>query len=291
MGIWTDLATAIGGTINRGGADIWHAIQSTNPLTRTHEPAAPAAATAIGEAVTGAGKAKTEKERPKRKKPAAKGETEAERQAAIEQAILRTPYAQASRALVEQYQEAQTVAQPLASGAATAPATQAAATEALALTGLSPQSSGGQWLSSALGAAQAASAPLTQAMAQYGQEYAQQALPVTQALANYGQANALEVMTAPEQAWMNALASHITSNLSYYGEIPKADVGSLQPYLVTALQKSGGYGGGGTGLVPLSALKTTAATGKVTTPAAATTASGVSALGAGGTIPGASPTP
>ena len=79
--------------------------------------------------------------------------------------------------------------------------------------------------------------------------------PISNALAAYANANELMVSTAPASAWLSALQSHITSNLSYYGEVPKAAVGSIPPAVASALSQSGGYpGSASTGLVPLSGL-------------------------------------
>jgi hypothetical protein len=141
------------------------------------------------------------------------------------------------------------------SGAATAPIAEQAENTALALAGVGAGSPAGQWLQSAIGAGQAAAAPLQAAMEQYGAVYAATASPVEAALQAYGQANTMAVATSPEQAWLSGLTSHITSNLNYYGSIPTASVPSLPPAVVQALQQSGGYGGNMTGLTPLTSLK------------------------------------
>ncbi len=126
---------------------------------------------------------------------------------------------------------------------------------ALALTGTQPGSAGAQWLAANLQAGQEAAQPLEQAMQQYGGAYAALSEPVEAALNAYGQANAAYVATAPEQSWLQALQSHITSNLSYYGEIPTADKGALSPAVLYALQQSGGYpGSSSSGLTSLANL-------------------------------------
>jgi hypothetical protein len=127
-----------------------------------------------------------------------------------------------------------------------------AANQALASLGLSKDSSAAGWLGSQTAAAQATAAPVEQAMAQEGAQYAAEAKPIENALQGAGEANALAVQTAPEASWLSALASHVQSNLSYYGLIPKAALPSLSPGVAEALQTAGGYGGSaGAGTVPI----------------------------------------
>jgi len=163
---------------------------------------------------------------------------------------------------------------------------------ALASLGLSPGSSAGQWLASQGAAANAMTAPVAQAMGAEASQYAAEAAPISKAIQAYGQANALQDITAPEASWLNALATHVTSNLSYYGEIPTADVPVLQqaPGVVSALEQAGGYAAGttGSGLTPLNALSVNPQ-GQVQVNKA-TGALG-SALAGGGTIPAASAAP
>lgn len=180
-------------------------------------------------------------------------------QAALQrQQILNSPWTQLSNALVQQYQQATQPAVAAMSGSLTPGVVSNASGTALASLGLSPSSGAGQWLSSQEQAAAAATAPVAQAMQAQGAQYAAETGPISKAIAAYGQANALADITAPEQGWLSALASHVTSNLSYYGEIPKADIPTLQqePGLVQGLESAGGYAAGsaGSGLVPLNEL-------------------------------------
>lgn len=203
--------------------------------------------------------------KPKEKpKPKAAGETDAQKAAAQQkayqaqiQAVENSPWTKLSNAVAQQYLAAEAPAQALASGSQTQPAVQGAMSQALAEVG--GGGGGGGWLGAQANAAQAATAPVQQAMGAMGAQYAKEAGPISQAVMAYGQANALENITAPESAWLNALASHVTSNLSYYGEIPTADVPVLQsaPGVVSALEQAGGYAGGsgGAGLTPLNALQ------------------------------------
>jgi hypothetical protein len=125
-----------------------------------------------------------------------------------------------------------------------APGAQAgAASSALASLGLSPQSPAAQWLNSQTAAAQATAAPVAGAMNAESQTYANAAGPISAAITQWGQDNAISEITAPEQAWLSALASHVTSNLSYQGQVPTADVPSIPTPVAQALQKSGGYPG------------------------------------------------
>jgi hypothetical protein len=209
----------------------------------------------------------------------------------IEKEISSGPWAKLSQALVKQYDQALAPTEAAVSGSTNATGQADAANQALASLGLSSGSSGAQWLESNLGAANANAAPVSQAMSQYGAQYAAEAGPITKALTAYGQANELEVSTAPEQSWLNALASHITSNLSYYGEVPTSAIGSgITGPIAEALQQSGGYPGStGSGLTPLSGLTEDSA-GNVTVPKASkSTAS--AALSGGGSVPGTSTNP
>jgi hypothetical protein len=201
----------------------------------------------------------------------------------IEQDIAKDPWSQLGQALVSQYQAAEAPAAALASGSQGPTAQEGAAASALSSLGLSPTSSAAQWLNSQMQAAQETAAPVQAAMNAYGAQYSAEAGPITQALLNYAQANQLEVATAPEQGWLNALASHVTSNLSYYGSIPKAAVATLPPAVAAALEQSGGYpGSSSAGLVPLQDIKTTGTTSTITNPNAGTAAA---ALSLGGNVP------
>jgi hypothetical protein len=183
---------------------------------------------------------------------AAKKETAA--QEAQVKEVAASPWTQLGNSLATQYQQAETPAASLISGAQTVPGQNAADQTALALLGESGSSPDASTLGAWAGAADAATAPVAAAEAAQGAQYSAEAGPITKAIMAYGQANALSDETAPEASWLQALASHVTSNLSYYGEIPTADVGVLEqaPGVATALQQAGGYGGEtGSGLTPL----------------------------------------
>jgi hypothetical protein len=215
--------------------------------------------------------------------------TSAEQTKAIEKELSSGPWAQLSQALVKQYDAELTPVTAAVSGSTNATGQTDAASQALASLGLSPSSNAGQWLESNMASANASAAPVTAAMNAYGQQYAAEAGPITKALQAYGQANELEVSTAPEQSWLNALASHITSNLSYGGDVPVADVGNggITPAVAKALQESGGYGASGAtgnGLIPVSDIG--AKNGQAVVNPNAATAS--AALSGAGSVPGAS---
>jgi hypothetical protein len=202
----------------------------------------------------------------------------------IEKEIASGPWAKLSESLVKQYQSDLAPVTAAVSGSTNAAGQAGAASQALASLDLAPNSSAGQWLESNLGAANANAAPVTAAMNAYGAQYAAEAGPITKALQAYGQANELEVSTAPEQSWLNALASHITSNLSYYGEVPEAAIGSIPSGIATALQQSGGYPNTSqSGLVPLNDLGTNSAGQTV---AKGNASSALEQTNVGGTIPG-----
>jgi len=204
-----------------------------------------------GGAATPKGKGKA-----KAKKAADPTLTAAQREAAI----ANSPWAKLMRGLEQTYQAEEVPVAAAISGSGTVPAQNAAMNQALALAGGSP--SGAAFLSNAQAQANAATAPVQAAMAQQGAQYAAEQGPISRALAAYGNANELMLQTAPESAWLSALASHVTSNLSYYGEVPKSVVSGLPSSLVTAMQQTGGYPGqAGQGLVPLSSLKPTAGGG------------------------------
>lgn len=170
------------------------------------------------------------------------------------QEVQQSPWTQLGDALAQQYQQAEAPAASLISGAQTVPGQNQASQTALALLGEGGGSADAATLGAWAGAANAATAPVAQAEAAEGAQYSAEAGPITKALQAYGQANAQEVETAPEATWLQALASHVTSNLSYYGSVPTADVGVLQqaPGVAQALQQAGGYGGQtGSGLTPL----------------------------------------
>jgi hypothetical protein len=124
-------------------------------------------------------------------------------------------------------------------------------------------------------------------MAQEGAQYAAEAGPISKAVMAYGQANALSDITAPEASWLNALASHVQSNLSYYGLVPTASLGSLSPSVATALKLSGGYGGSaGAGTTPLQNVGPAAGGGTKAVKGAGSILAGNTVAGS---IPGVSP--
>jgi hypothetical protein len=189
-----------------------------------------------------------------KKAAAAKSTAEKAAQKAQVEAVAQSPWSQLGNALAQQYQAAEAPTASLISGAQTVPGQATASQTALALLGEGGGGSDASQLAAWGAAANAATAPVSAAMAQEGAQYAAEAGPITKALQAYGQANAEEVNTAPEATWLQALASHVTSNLSYYGSIPTADTGVLEqaPGVAEALQQAGGYGGQtGTGLTPL----------------------------------------
>ena len=192
-------------------------------------------------------------EEAKQKAAAATKKDQAAQEAQVKE-VAASPWTQLGNSLAQQYQAAETPAAGYVSGAQTVPGQNAAAQSALALLGESGSSPDAATLGAWAGAADAATAPVASAEAAQGAQYSAEAGPITKAIMAYGQANALSDEPAPEASWLQALASHVTSNLSYYGEIPSADVGVLEqaPGVASALQQAGGYGGTtGSGLTPL----------------------------------------
>ena len=206
-----------------------------------------------------------------------------------EKEIQSSPYNQIMQAVGKEYAVAQQAAQSAASGSLTAPATQGAWSQALQDLQGAPSSLGmnpSAWLGQNLATEAKTTAPLQQAMSNYGSALQAQQGPIEANLNALGQGLGAEDVTASASAWLSALASHVTSNLSYYGEIPQASVGSLSPAVAQALQKSGGYlSGTSKGLVPLSSLTTKGASTK-----AAKTATGPgTTLSAAGSAPSTGP--
>lgn len=223
---------------------------------------------------------------PKSAKSASSAKDQAKETKQIESEIAGGPWSKLSEGVIKEYESALTPTIAAVSGSTGPAAENSAVNQALAEVGTSSIGGAGQgWLQSQVNAGTAGAAPVTAAEQAYGKQYAASAGPITKALAAYGQANELEVSTAPESAWLTALASHITSNLSYYGEIPTASVGSIPAGVVEALEQSGGYGGSTQGLEPLTDLQVKG--GQVTIPKGASAATASSALAQGGTIPSA----
>lgn len=206
------------------------------------------------------------------------------------QQVENSPWTKLSNALAQQYQQAEVPVAQAVSGSEIPGAQQSAAASALASLGLSPNSSAGQWLAGQTAAAQAQAAPVSAAMQQEAAQYANEAGPISQAIQAYGQANALSEITAPESAWLNALATHIQSNLSYYGVVPTASLGSLAPSVAQALQLSGGYSGtSGAGTTPIQNITANPAGGSRATTNANLLSGGTSSAGvipSAGTNPG-----
>ena len=224
-----------------------------NPVTGPEQISAEAVKSLLGGGGGGAaapGKAKT---KPKATESAAQKQADATK--AYEQQIQQVennPWTRMANSLANEAQSVFAQINPAASGATGVGAQAGAANQALASLGLSSGSSPGQWLSSQTQAAQATAAPVNAAMAAEGAQYAAEQGPITKAIQNWGQANAIQDITAPEASWLNALASHVTSNLSYYGQVPTAALPSLSPDVAAALQQSGGYGGAaGAGITPI----------------------------------------
>ena len=238
----------------------------------------------------GATAPKKKPETAKEKKAAATKAADQKEIKAQIQAVQDSPWTQLSTALTKQYEQAETPTAALVSGSEGSTAQEGAASQALASLGLSPGSSAGSWLSAQTAAAQETAAPVSQAMAQEGAQYAAEAKPIESALAAGGQANALETETAPDASWLQALASHVQSNLSYYGLVPTASLPSLAPGVAEALKLSGGYGGSaGSGTTPIQNVEPDETTGGTKAKASAGTA--LSTAGSTGVIPGSSPSP
>jgi hypothetical protein len=237
------------------GGDIWKGITFGGPDTSPKPAADPKKAPA---------KAKAKATTP--------AETPAQIQAAEQAAIAANPFNQMGQGLVADEKNLEAPLENAMSGGLTAPGTSNAVATALSAAGLSPGSPAAQWLNANISQANAADAPMAQAMQQYGQAFGQGDAGVQSALANMGQANALANTVAPEQQWLQSLATHIQSNLNYYGTIPNWAVGSgsqaLPPALQYYLQQTGT--GQATGTTPLQ---------NITVPGAPKTKAGANPLG------------
>ena len=198
---------------------------------------------------------------------------------AYEQAIETGPYAKIEQETAKEFAPAFQAANQYASGAEGAAATTGAYSQALeALSGAqaatggttAPIKVGGvtlpgtaevaqntpkSWLASSLGAAAAVDAPVTQAMAGYGAAQEKFLPSVLSALNAMGQGEELGVATATGNAWLNALISHVSSNLAYYGVVPSAAVSAIPSPVAEALKAAGGPAGG-TGVASLTTLTT-----------------------------------
>jgi hypothetical protein len=222
--------------------------------------------------------------------PSAKStETAAQKQAAAEQKqaaalkqqlteVASSPWTTAANALSQSFQADLQAVQPDISGAAIPAAQTSAASGAAADLGLSSMSPGAAWLAQGASDAQAQTQGVAGAMNAEGQAYANAAGPISKAITQWGQDNAIQSMTAAQGVFANALASHVQSNISYYGGIAPAQVAEIKemPAIVEAFQQSGG-GTSGSGLTPLTSIKVSP-TGQVNVP------SGASNLSGGGVI-------
>jgi hypothetical protein len=239
---------------------------------------------------------------PKEEEAAAKGEEQkkaaaaksAAAQKALQaqiQAVQDSPWTQLSNGLVNQYKTAETPTAAAISGTATPTAQEGAANSALSSLGLSSSSPAGSWLTAQTQAAQQTAAPVSQAMAQEGAQYQAEEQPIENALAAGGEANALAVNTAPEASWVQALASHVQSNLSLYGTVPTAALSSLSPAVAEALKLSGGYpGSSAAGTTQIQNIGPSATGGsKVDVPSSASSA--LASAGSTGSVPAPSPAP
>jgi hypothetical protein len=230
---------------------------------------------------------KTPAETKKEKEAAATKSADQKALQAQIKAVQDSPWTQLSNALTQQYAQAEVPTAALVSGSEGNAAQAGAANQALASLGLSSGSPAGSWLEAQTAAAQATAAPVEQAMAQEGAQYAAEAKPIESALAASGQANALETETAPDASWLQALASHVQSNLSYYGLVPTASLPSLSPGVAQALELSGGYGGSaGSGTTPIQNVEPDKTTGG--TKAKTTASTALTSAGSTGVIPGSS---
>ena len=201
-------------------------------------------------AIFGGGGGDKKKKPPPKKPPAATTtpETVAQYEAQIEK---NDPFYAIGQALTNEEAQINKPVEQAISGQDTAAAEQSATSQAIADAGVSPGSSAAQWLQSNISQANANDAPMAQAMAAYGKAYGAGQQGIATALTGVNQANALGIATAPEQTWLQDLATHIQSNLAYPGTVPEW-VQNLPPSVKQALQQSGQVGGSGT--VPVTSL-------------------------------------
>lgn len=177
---------------------------------------------------------------------------------AYEKEIASSPIARMETATAKMLTPAFNAASAYASGKETQSATQGAFTAALqSLSGASPVlgQTPAAWLSGNIKTAQTVDQPLTSAMAAYGGAEEAQLPSILAALKAYGQGNEIGIATAPENAWLNALISHVGTEISYYGTAPKAGVTGLPAAIAEALKAYGGPTGGTTS-VALSSITT-----------------------------------
>lgn len=185
-----------------------------------------------------------------------------------------SPWTTAANALSQSFQQDMSQVQDMISGAAEPGAEQTAASEAAGDLNLPSMSPGAAWLAQGASDAAAQTQGVAGAMNAEGNAYAAAAGPISKAITQWGQDNAIQNMTAPEGAFLNALISHVNSNISYYGGIAPAQVPEIEqmPTVVQAFQQAGG-GTSGSGLIPLTEAKVSN-TGQVNVPSAASSLAG-----------------
>lgn len=175
--------------------------------------------------------------------------------AAYEKAIATGPFAKIEQSTAAELAPAFSAAQSYVSGAQTPAAVSGAFSQALGdlrgAPGLSATPA--SWMAQALAAGQQAAAPLTAAERGLAAARASYEPGIAAELAAVGQGNEAAVMTAPENAWLQAIASGIESHMSYYTRVPKGAVTGLPAAVGKALAGLGGITGGATS-VPITEL-------------------------------------
>lgn len=172
-------------------------------------------------------------------------------EAQIEKEFANDPWSQLGAGLAKTLEEEQAPIEKAVSGQDTGSQDKAAMTSALTTLGLSPGSGAAQWLNSNIATANKADQPMQAAMAAYGKAYETGQKGVDTALTNMGQMNQLGVNTAPEQTWLQDIAQHIQSNITY-GQVVPSWAQSLPDALKYYLAQSGGTSSSGT--MPLTSL-------------------------------------
>lgn len=282
----TDLVNSITGVpkqVEQWGKDIGSAAEAIASY-----PKHPGDWTPFGSA-SGPGEPPTAAKKPKGKKKDTGPKVTKAKQ--YEEEVQSSPMNQILQSVAKEYATAAAPAQAAASGSLTAPATQGAWAQALqSLAGASPVlgQTPSAWLGQNLATAAKTTAPLQAAMSAYGGAQAAAEGPILSNLTALGQGLGAEDVTAGASAWLNALASHVTSNLSYYGSLPAATVPSLPSSVLEALKASGGYPGGTSkGLVPLSDITTKGTIPKVKATGSTLTGSTLTgSVPSSGTAPG-----
>jgi hypothetical protein len=280
------------GWVDRNLGNIGTVAGFLDPFTEPAELTAALGKTIAGDVTDSASGATVQLSHPKQDK-AEIAKAQAKQQAAAQQKALKqeleeaasSPWTTAANALSQSFQADLQAVQPDISGAAIPAAQTSAASGAAADLGLSSMSPGAQWLAQGASDAQAQTQGVAGAMNAESQAYANAAGPISKAITQWGLDNAIQSMTAGQGAFLNALASHVNSNVSYYGGIAPAQVPEIKemPAIVQAFQEAGG-GTSGSGLTPLTAVKVSP-TGQVNVPAAASTLSGAGVISPSLTAP------